>query len=647
MSLEKELSSILLRYWNYSNFKSLQLEIIESVISGKDTVALLPTGFGKSVCYQVAGIYKGGICLVISPLISLMRDQVDKLNKQNIKAISVYSGMSRPEIEDIYNRCIKGEYNFLYISPERLTVDSFIDVLRNMNVSIVAVDEAHCISQWGYDFRPSYLKISIIKEHFPDIPFIALTGTATEKVLEDIQILLKLNNANVYRASFERKNISLNVLNINDKIVNVLKLTKEENGSSIIYTRSRKSTEIISDYLNRNGVSATYYHAGLDIKVKEEHQSKWLRGITKIMVATNAFGLGIDKRDVRLIVHYDLPQNIEEYYQEVGRAGRDGKLAKAILMYNEEDLLNIRRLVELSIPHIEEIRKTYLSLFNCYEIKEGNGRGCSYDFDLFDFCRSNNCNNVVVFNILNILEREGFITLIDNIKIPIRLRFIKTREEIYNYQMKYRELDTFIKLLLRNYPESLKMITSINVFDLSYKSGIRMDEIISNLKKMETYGLIEYYPMHNKPFIVFNENRDDVKISKMSLIGYEERKKLNNKRLERMICYINNNNNCRSKFILDYFGEKNSRRCGICDICEKRNKVEVNEYQFGYFLNNIKPFLLMNDLTIEEILKMSHPLKEEMVLNVMRWLIDNNKIEETEDGRYRWVRNKNMRNKNK
>ncbi len=629
---------ILTKYWGYSDFRPLQEEIISSLADdNKDVLGLLPTGGGKSITFQVPAMAKEGVCLVITPLIALMKDQVENLLEKGIKAAAVYSGMSKDEIDIVLNNAVFGAYKFLYLSPERLATRLFLTRLPDMNINYVAVDEAHCISQWGYDFRPSYLNISKIRKIIPDVPFIALTATATPKVAEDIQNKLLFKEHNLFRKSFERKNLIYIVREVEDKLKYLLKIVVKETGSGIVYVRSRKKTYEISKYLNEKGINTDYYHAGIDAKHKDIKQKQWKTGQTRVIVATNAFGMGIDKHNVRFVVHIDLPDSPEAYFQEAGRAGRDGKTAYAVLLYHKTDKINFEKRIKSNFPEIPEIKRVYSALCNYYQIPEGEGKGLIRAFGVRDFVSKFKLPIQTVLSSLKVLRNEGYIDFTEDDFTPSKVFFTIDREDLYRYQVANKHFDNFIKLILRSYTGLFSNYTSIDEDYLAKKARSKPEIIYGYLKKLAEHNVIKYIPQRKMPFIIFISERLDEKNILISNEKYTERKERYVKRAEAVIHYAESKAKCRSQILLSYFGEKNPYRCGECDVCRRRNKLNISNYEFDIINNGIKAILKENPVTVEELTD-NIKCDEDKILKVIRWLIESDKIEYTIDKRITWVK---------
>lgn len=630
------LKNILIKYWGYNSFRPLQEEIINSVLQGNDTLALLPTGGGKSVCFQVPALAMDGICIVITPLIALMKDQVEALNKKGIKALAVYSGMHKNEIDIALDNCAYGDVKFLYLSPERLTTDLFRTRLHKMNVNLLAVDEAHCISQWGYDFRPPYLKIAEIREFIPKVPILALTATATPEVVKDIQKQLHFAKENVFQKSYERKNLTYAVLFEEDKLNRILRMLEKVKGTSIIYARNRRKTKEVADFLIRNKIPADFYHAGLEQKIRDAKQEAWMHDKKRVMVATNAFGMGIDKANVRMVIHLDLPESIEAYFQEAGRAGRDEQQSWAILLYNKSDLLDSETMLNNSFPTIEEIKNTYLALGNYYQLAIGSGKDISFDFDIINFSNQYNFKPLVVFNCLKFLEKEGYIIPTEAVYQSSKAHILLNKDELYRFQVENKSQDGFIKLLLRSYGGILNDFVKINESELSVRAKVTKDVIVQSLEKLNKMQVLTYLPQKKLPQIIFAIERMDMKDFTLSKEHYQDRKNDAIKRIEAVRKYVTSTNKCRSSMLLDYFGEKESTRCGKCDVCMERNKLELSDYEFEFVLNQIKPLLLQKACALEEVITTVKDAGEDMVIKVIQWLFDNDKITYDENNLLKW-----------
>ncbi len=626
---------ILTTYWGHSQFRPLQEEIISAVMEGKDTLALLPTGGGKSICFQIPALLKEGICIVISPLISLIKDQVENLQKKGIKALAITSALHKSEIDIILDNCIYGNIKFLYISPERLVNELFIERVKKMKVNLIAVDEAHCISQWGYDFRPSYLNIFTFRELFPKTPLIALTATATIKVVKDIQEKLNFKNGVVFQKSFERKNLSYSLLYEENKLKKLLDIAIKIPATGIVYVRNRKKTQSISEYLNKNGISADFYHAGIDSRLRAQKQENWIKNRTRVIVATNAFGMGIDKPDVRFVVHMDLPDSLEAYFQEAGRAGRDEKKAYAVLIYSEDDRLDLEKNILSSFPSIEEIKKTYQALANYFQLAIGSGEGISFELNISEICKTYNLEPLNFFNSLKFIEKEGYLSTSDAFFTPSRIKFKVNNEELYKFQIANKAYDNFIKLILRSYSGTFDEYVTINESDLAQRTGLTIDQIIKALKNLENFNIINYFMQSSLPKIMFLKPRLDATKLSISKENYTQRKTIAVEKMEYVIHYATSTHKCRSQILLSYFGENETYRCGICDICLERNKLELSNLEFEQVSNQIKSLLKQEPLYLSELVKQLNG-RNDKSLKVIQWLIDNEKISYNEEIKLCW-----------
>jgi ATP-dependent DNA helicase RecQ len=606
------------------------------VLDGKDTLALLPTGGGKSICYQVPALAMDGICLVVSPLIALMKDQVENLKERGIKAAAVHSGMHPREIDLALNNSVFGDLKFLYVSPERLRTDRFRENLDKMNINLIAVDEAHCISQWGYDFRPPYLQIAEIRPYAPKAPILALTATATPEVIEDIQEKLSFKEKNVIRKSFERKNLSYVVFHEEDKRGRLLKIISNVKGTGVVYVRNRRKCREISEFLSKEGIASTYYHAGLEPRIRAYRQEEWMKDKKQIIVATNAFGMGIDKPGVRFVAHFDLPDSLEAYFQEAGRAGRDGKRAYAVLLYEEADIRNAKQNLSVSFPDPEVIRSVYNALGNYLQIPKGSGKDQKFDFDLQDFATRYRMNSSTVFSALQILEKEGLVLLGNALENPSSIMFSIGHGELYTFQVENPGYDAFIKLLLRSYGGVFSEFVKISEKELARRANASEEKIIALLKKLQQINLLTYVPAPTSPQIMITHDRIDSRSLSFSKDNYGKRKKTALKRMQSVLDYIKSTNHCRSQLLLKYFGETDVMRCGICDVCLERNKINVSELEFNKILEKIKPALKQKPHAINELLFICKDFPEEKVINVLMWLVDNEKVDVSGLQLYSW-----------
>ena len=624
---------ILTQYWGYPNFRPLQEEIVDSVMAGKDTLALLPTGGGKSICFQVPAMAMEGLCLVVTPLIALMKDQVAHLVEKGIPAAAIYSGMHPDQLELVYNQAAFGRLKFLYVSPERLQTDAFIEALKKMKVCLLAVDESHCISQWGYDFRPPYLKIADIRPFMPKTPVLALTATATAKVVDDIQMRLGFKVKNVFQSSFERKNVTYNVLHEADKYgVLRRKLEAMTEGSAIVYVRNRKRTQVIADWLNSVGISATFYHAGLDAKTRDERQDLWMKGKVKVIAATNAFGMGIDKPDVRLVIHMDLPDSIEAYFQEAGRAGRDLKPSEAFLLVSPADIKKLQDDLAQSFPELNRIKLIYNALGNYFNIPVGAGANMSYPLVIHDFAQRYGFSVSEVFHTLKLLEKEGFLLLSDSFEEPSRLMVKASRDEVYGFQVNHPDFSELIKAMLRTLPGVMTDFVKVNEEVLAMKSGLKPEKVVDQLKKLEAYRFLTYIPRNDKPQVLFLSEFVDTRHFGLSKEHYHDRKLEAELRIKAVIGVVNNDGECRSVPVMRSFNEKSGKPCGRCDVCLKNHPKPI-DYQSVE--NKLVSMVGEVPLGVGEVLSGCGGLDESSVLDSIRFLVDSGVLSLDSDGKLR------------
>ena len=621
---------ILQQYWGYPGFRPFQEEIVDSVMAGKDTLALLPTGGGKSICFQVPAMAMEGLCLVITPLIALMKDQVLHLVEKGIPAAAIYSGMHPDELDLAYNQAVYGRLKFLYVSPERLQTDQFIEALKRMKVCLLAVDESHCISQWGYDFRPPYLKIAEIRPYLPKTPVLALTATATAKVVDDIQLRLGFSRKNVFQSSFERKNLTYNVFHEADKHgVLFRKLNAMTEGSAIVYVRNRKRTQAIAEWLNTVGISATYYHAGLDSKTRDERQNLWMQGKVRVIAATNAFGMGIDKPDVRLVIHIDLPDSIEAYFQEAGRAGRDLKPSEAILLVSPADVKKLQENLMQSFPELERIKLIYNALGNYFNIPVGAGENVSYPLVINDFANRYGFSVVEVFHTLKILEKEGFLMLSDSFDEPSKLMIKASRDDIYGFQVNNPQFSELIKYLLRSLPGVLTDFVKIYEETVAKRIGLPVEKVQDQLKKLEAYNFLSYAPRNDKPQVLFLSEFVDTRHFNLSKENYHDRKRDAEARVKAVIDFVSNDEECRSVQLLRYFNEKAHQACGRCDVCLKQGKQPV---PYASIEEKLEGLLREEAQPMREVLRQCSDYDEGKVLDSIRFLVDNGVLQVGKDG---------------
>ena len=630
--------SILQQYWGYPSFRPLQEDIVDSVMAGKDTLALLPTGGGKSICFQVPARAMEGLCLVITPLIALMKDQVAHLVEKGIAAAAIYSGMHPDELELAYNQAVFGRLKFLYVSPERLQTDTFLEAVKRMKICLLAVDESHCISQWGYDFRPPYLKIADIRPYMPKTPVLALTATATAKVVDDIQLRLGFKEKNVFQSSFERKNVTYNVIHEADKYgVLRRKLEAMTEGSAIVYVRNRKRTQVIAEWLNSVGISATFYHAGLDAKTRDERQNLWMKGKVKVIAATNAFGMGIDKPDVRLVIHMDLPDSIEAYFQEAGRAGRDLKPSEAFLLVSPADIQKLQDNLAQSFPELERIKLIYNALGNYFNIPVGAGENVSYPFVIGDFANRYGFSIVEVFHTLKILEKEGFFALSESFDEPSKVMIKASRDDIYGFQVNNPQYGELIKCMLRGLPGVLTDFVKINEETLAKKTGLTVEKVEEQLKKLESYNFLSYARRNDKPQILFLSEFVDTRHFGLSKENYYDRKRDAEERVKAVIDFVSNDTECRSVQLLRYFNETTHQACGRCDVCLRQAVVPYEAIE-----ELLQSMIGEAGLPIKEAVSRCVEFEESQVLDAIRFLVDNGVLQ-VEDGVVRRKDNKRSR----
>jgi ATP-dependent DNA helicase RecQ len=619
-------SRILKQYWGYDRFRGIQEDIIDSISKNKDTLGLMPTGGGKSITFQVPALAKEGMCLVITPLIALMKDQVQNLKKRGIKALAIYSGMSRQDIIITLENCIFGNYKFLYISPERLDTEIFRTKLRKMHISMITVDESHCISQWGYDFRPAYLKIAEIRELLPDVPVLALTATATPEVVKDIQARLHFRHKNVFRMSFERNNLAYIVRKTENKTAELLHILRSMPGSAIVYVRNRRRTKEITELLNNEHITADFYHAGLDDATKDR-QHRWQSGESRVMVATNAFGMGIDKPDVRIVIHMDLPDSIEAYFQEAGRAGRDGQKAYAVILYAKSDKTTLHKRIPDTFPEKEYIRDVYEHLQYYYQMAMGDGLDCVREFNIEDFCRKFKYFPVPVDSALRILTQAGYLEYTAEQDSTSRILFTIRRDELYRLREMGEDMDRLIQAVLRSYTGVFTDYTYINEDSLAIRTGLTRRQIYEMLVHLAKLRIVSYIPHKKTPYIIYTRERVEAQRIHISPEVYEHRKARYETRINAMLDYVTNDTVCRSRMLLDYFGERNEHNCGQCDTCiSLRSKSKVSEQPDREALcTKVCGILSRESLTPAGLLKQL-PMDKELLTEILHRLSDEGKI---------------------
>lgn len=625
---------ILEKYWGYPAFRPLQEDIIHSVCAGKDTLGLMPTGGGKSITFQVPALSMEGICVVVTPLIALMRDQVDNLRRLGIKATAVYSGMGRQEIITQLENCIFGNYKFLYVSPERLGTEIFQTKLQAMNVCLLVVDESHCISQWGYDFRPSYFSIADIREQLPGIPVLALTATATQEVVDDIQERLHFKEKNVFKKSFIRKNLAYIVRHTEDKIETLTYILGKVPGTAIVYVRNRKRTKEIALALQQAGISADYFHAGLNREEKSLRQKRWKENECRVIVSTNAFGMGIDKPDVRLVVHIDMPGSLEEYYQEAGRAGRDEQKAYAVALCSDGDCTKLKKRLSDEFPDKDFIKRVYEALGNYYQIAVGFGLDTVHDFSLADFCSAYKFSLLQAHHALKILELAGYIEYTEEQDNASRLMFNATRDELYRYRNQDKKTDEVIQVILRSYTGLFADYVYINEGVIATRAGISQQELYDILIGLSKFRIVNYIPKKKTPLIIYRRTREETKYVVIPRSAYEERKERFEKRITCVLNYINEERLCRSRMLVTYFGEKDAEDCGCCDTCLAKNDSGLSNKDFNVIRDALLANLTDEAKDIKEVTG-ALPFPMEKCITAIRFLADHDERFVVENGRIR------------
>jgi len=619
---------ILKQYWGYDQFRSLQGDIIRSIASGKDTLGLMPTGGGKSLTFQVPSMAMEGLCVVVTPLIALMKDQVENLKKRGIAAAAIYSGMSYDKILLTLDNSVFGAYKFLYISPERLATPVFIEKIKQTTVCMIAVDESHCISQWGYDFRPSYLRIADIREQLPDVPVLALTATATPEVVIDIQKQLLFKKTNVFQKSFNRSNLAYVVRTVENKDENLLKILNNVPGTSVVYVRNRKKTKEVADFLNQNGIPAENFHAGLKNTTKDAKQSRWMSGETRVIVSTNAFGMGIDKAEVRTVIHMDLPDSLEAYFQEAGRAGRDEQKAYAVLLYNKSDATKMHKRVADTFPGKEMVVKVYEALGNYFEMGVGSGLDRVFAFELVDFCVKFKLPILISYNCLKILQQAGYIELTDEQDSSSRVLFTVVKDDLYKLKNN-SEQEKLIHILLRSYTGLFTDLASVDEDILAKRLNWSRDQVYDQLVVLAKERIIQYIPRKKTPFLTFIREREATERVILGKEAYDDRRERYISRIKNVLDYAQEENICRSQQLLSYFGEKDTPPCGHCDTCLKKKEKHLSPDDFETIRTAIGQVLTIESLPVNSLLKKLN-VKEAKALQVIRFMMDNGQIEENE-----------------
>lgn len=623
--------TILKQYWGYDNFRALQGDIIKSVASGRDTLGLMPTGGGKSLTFQVPALAMEGVCIVVTPLIALMKDQVENLKRREISAAAIFTGMTSGEIQRVLENAVHEAYKFLYVSPERLATPAFIEKLKLMRVCLLAVDESHCISQWGYDFRPSYLKIAEVRQYLPDVPVLALTATATPEVVDDIQVKLQFKEKNVFRKSFHRSNLAYVVRTTENKEEYLLKILKNVPGTSVVYVRNRKRTKEIADFLVQNGVSAEHFHAGLTNQVKDARQLRWKNDETRVIVSTNAFGMGIDKAEVRSVVHLDLPDSIEAYFQEAGRAGRDEKKAFAVILYNNGDAVKMRKRVSDSFPGKEMVVKVYEALANYLQVGVGSGLDAVFAFDIADLCSRFKLPILITYNSLKILQQAGYVDLTDEQDNSSRVLFVVGKDDLYKVKNS-AEQEKLIHILLRSYTGLFTDPAYIDEDVLAKRLGWTREQVYEALIALSKDRIVQYIPRKKTPFLTFTREREDTGRLILSKEAYDDRRERYVSRVKSILDYAQEEINCRSQVLLSYFGEKNTQPCGQCDICRKKIENAVSDDEFSDITKRIREMLEAEPSIITSLVRKSG-IKEQKIVKVIRFLLDDGQLVEDNFGR--------------
>lgn len=630
-----EIRNILKHYWGYEEFRPLQEDIIRSVMDGKDTLALLPTGGGKSLCFQVPAMAQEGICLVVSPLIALMKDQVENLKKKGIHAQAIYSGMSRPDVIRTLKNAAYEHHKFLYVSPERLETSLFKEYLPSMNVTLIAVDEAHCISQWGYDFRPSYLRIAALREELPGVPVLALTASATAEVQDDICEKLAFSSKSIFRQSFERKNLSYSVFRTDAQAPRITEILQKTSGTAIIYCKSRRQTGELAKLLKMQGISAESYHAGLSTEERTARQKDWVNNTTRVMVCTNAFGMGIDKPDVRVVIHAGIPDCLENYYQEAGRAGRDGKKSYAVLLYNEKDVTELNELHTRRFPTFEQIREVYSAMVNFLKIPSYTGEYNSYTFRLDTFVRNFRLDASLTLYALKALESDGWIDFNEKSFTPPTIVFTTSKALLYDFEKSHPQYEPLLTTLLRTYEGIFDFPAFISEIFIAKLMRREEEEIKKGLKEVHSFGIIRYSPQNDEPQIIFRKHRVPIEDFRMDLRLYNKRKETFIKRVETMIEYTEHSS-CRGLFINRYFGDPSTESCGICDNCLRRKAGSLTTPEFEQLSQRITTLLSGRSLHISQLLKDLGSVNKEKAWQVIDFLQSEKKLTVSEEGELQW-----------
>lgn len=624
--------SLLKEYFKYDGFRPMQEAIINSVLDREDTLAILPTGGGKSLCFQLPALAQEGLCLVVSPLIALMKDQVENLRKKGITAFSIDSGMGRKDVINILKVATESNCKFLYVSPERLETPLFREYLPGLNLCLIAVDEAHCISQWGYDFRPSYLKIAALRDEVGDVPILALTASATPEVQEDICAKLDFTGRNIFQTSFARPNLSYSVFEVDSKIVKIREILEKVPGSSIVYCRSRKRTKQISDQLNLYGIQSECYHAGLPREERSRRQEAWIKNEIRNIVCTNAFGMGIDKPDVRIVVHADPPDCMENYYQEAGRAGRDGKRSYAVLLFDHQDPEDLRAMPDIRFPEADDIRKIYTDVMNYLQVPNGLGGGSYYDFELNDLIAKFHPEPRLATYALKAMEQEGWMNYNEQVFIPASVGFITGKQWLYEFEEMHPDLEPLIKTLLRTYEGIFDQPTPVSEKNIAYLMRSDADTVKLQLRKLHGYGIIEYMPQKDTPQLYLRLNRVRTEELRINMVHFNKRKQLFADRIDTFLHYLEERKQCRSQQIAHYFGDKEAGVCGVCDICLEQQKKPLSPAELAKIHQQIKAVIQQRPATQEQIMAALPGIQKHKVREVIAFLQSEEKIGVNENG---------------
>ncbi|WEK37438.1 MAG: RecQ family ATP-dependent DNA helicase [Candidatus Pseudobacter hemicellulosilyticus] len=631
----RDIHAILREYWGYDSFRPLQEDIIRSILEGRDTLAVLPTGGGKSICFQVPAMAQEGLCLVVSPLIALMKDQVENLRRKGITAYALYAGMTRKEVINVLKVATESNCKFLYVSPERLETKLFKEYLPALDIRLLAVDEAHCISQWGYDFRPPYLRIATLREELRDVPVLALTASATPEVQEDICVRLNFTNHRIFRHSFERPNLSYSVFQVDAKINKIVEILQKVPGSSIVYCKSRKRTKWISDLLNMYGIQADHYHAGLPQEARSAKQSAWIKGQLRTIVCTNAFGMGIDKPDVRVVIHADVPDCLENYYQEAGRAGRDGKKSYAVLLHDGIEQDELKELPDTRFPSLSAIRLVYQSIMNYLQVPSSYGEGNYYDFDLIDFTQKFEFELLVAIHAIRAMEQEGWLSFNEQVFMPSRVEFVTGKDWLYQFEEEHPKLEPLIKTLLRTYEGIFDQPTAVHEKTLARLLRSDTETVTAQLKTLQAFGIIAYTPQKDNPQLYFLQNRVRVEELRINSVEYEKRKQVLITRISHLLEYINDKDGCRSQTLARYFGDTAAGECGVCDNCLNKRPQSLSTAEFDSIHQQIIGIISTQAVTTSALLAQLGHIRKEKVWKVLNFLQAEEAVQVNEQGEIR------------